>query len=58
MPAIIAGDEEEPWLDCEGKDLQRILGALRPFPAEEMKCTKWPPGQLSASTTLPGASNP
>jgi len=37
MPAIIAGGEEGPWLDCGGKDLQRILGALRPFPAEEMK---------------------
>lgn len=37
MPVIIPKDSEDLWLDPEEQDTEKLLGLLKPYPAELMK---------------------
>ena len=37
MAVIVPMEQEDAWLDPEEGDLKRLLGLLKPYPAEEME---------------------
>lgn len=36
MPVILEEKDEDTWLDPENKDFQKLIGLLKPYPAEKM----------------------
>ena len=40
MPAILAPNDYDAWLDADQQDVERAAGLLRPYPADKMRA--WP----------------